>query len=364
MKRAVCVALLAFGMLPLAGCTRINDSRQTLLGIVDATERSARTYTATEVASGHTTVVRTTITDDLSFALSESVDQSPVADEVVLDDRRALRVQDPGVLDRMVRSSASPSSTGPLVDAGASPTPSASPSPSASPAPGATATSPLNSQGAPEALTQGRWVVDARGASGLSALPVPTYALGTDPIFDSLQLLGHLREAINQADSVQLFNPEATGYQANKDPFPAPADGIDRYDALAPALAPHDPATGGAGLPDTRYFRRLAVYVKAGIVVQVRERVSVEATMAEPASHVASRIGDYAIPIPTGASIHDQATAVLAALNQRLGPKAIRERTLDVVFGQGGPAVVIPDGAVAGDLSHVANHGLVLFQQT
>jgi hypothetical protein len=111
----------------------------------------------------------------------------------------------------------------------------------------------------------------------------------------------------------------------------------------------------------------MALYMRDGAVVEIREQISVYKTLVDPRSHLATRIGDYNITLPQG-SVRAQAASVRDMLNltaQRLGQPPVRERTLVVRFenlGQPG-SVELPSGAVNGSLLGAAYFGQTLFER-
>jgi hypothetical protein len=301
--RFVLVALCA--LLAFGACTRIGTQKDAVGAAIYKTETLARGFTYTE-KTRDTTVVNGAIADDYRYRADETVDGKLIGSEVVRDDARAVR-------------------------------------------------------------TTGDWTVDPTGASALWDEAPANYKLGQQPAIDALTVLQYTRAAMSEASDVVLFNPEGQNYRKKLDPFPPPRKGIVRYDVIAPALKPRDNSSSLATsqIPDAKVFRQMAIYTRRGAVVEIRERISVYATLIDPRSHLAARIGDYNIPLPSG-SFHEQAAFLLSALDayaQRLGQPQLRERTLDVTFENlGRPANVdLPANARRGKITDA--FGQILFER-
>jgi hypothetical protein len=134
-------------------------------------------------------------------------------------------------------------------------------------------------------LGSGRWVVDPAGAPPvlLEASEVrPITGTGVDAVFDAENAMEYSRAAVQQARGVARFNEDSLQYRPSEDPFRDLVDadqnaGIVRFDAVPPPLArSREQAGGGFRLPDVRFFRKLAVYVKNGRVIRVRELIDFE----------------------------------------------------------------------------------------
>lgn len=317
----VCV-LVAF-----SACTRIGTQKQTVSTALYRTETLARSFTYTE-QTADTTLVRGTIADDYRYGVDAFVNGRALGSEITHDDARALRTTQPVHYNGQ----------------------------------GAKGAAPIVA-----ALSAGKWVVDPTGANSLWNSMPPNYSVGTQPIFDALSVLKYARAAMSEASDVVLFNPESQTYRPKFDPFPRPASGVIRYDVVAPALKPRDQSSlQSAQIPGSRYFRQMALYVRGRRVVEIREQISVKATLADPRSHLAARVGDYGIVLSQG-SIGEQANYVLNALDttaQRLGQPPLRERTLDVRFENlGRPGnVELPAGATRGSLRGADPFGQILYE--
>lgn len=322
------VILTAASLAALSGCTKIGTGKTILDGALYRTTSVARTFSYAETAGGTQTEVSGAIADDYRYQLAATINQLPAEAEVVDDDARALQVGDSTLLTRLT-------------------------------SPGAPVPSPL---------TAGQWVVDPTGASQLFSAGQSRPVVGTDPVYDALDVIDYVRAAIAQSAGVELFDPEATNYRKQSDPFPKPKDGVLRYDVDPPAVPQVDAITAQGGRPlDTRYFRRMSIYVHDGMVVEIREEISVLNFLEDPRSELASRISEYGFNLPNGPP-SVQATFLanaLDALDTRLGLPAVRERDLDVTFSNLGapPTVTMPAGASTGSLAGIGDYGQILSEQ-
>ncbi|MHB8507254.1 MAG: hypothetical protein ACYDGR_01215 [Candidatus Dormibacteria bacterium] len=363
--RRVLFAVAVLGILGAAGCTKVSVDRDKVTQALDRTESRARDFLYADKAGDATTVVTGSVEDDFRFSLAGTRDGAPLASEVVYDDARALQVNDPALIQAMTRSAASSALPVPggLIP---SPSPAASPSAGASPSPGAAT---AGASVVPPALLAGQWVLDKTGAAALRSVATQEQVTGKDPLHDAITSLEYVRRAVGEAAGVLRFNPESQSYRPKLDPFPRPGQGTLRYDLVPPILTPKQSNEGGLSraLPNTAFFRLMAIYVRDGTVVEVRERINIATRLTDPQSNLEARIGDF-IKVSSGESIEAQATALGAVLNVKLpqgGQPPIRQRDLDLKFTSLGRSqtVALPSGTTDGDLTAVGGQGQVLFER-
>ena len=337
MRRALALLLLLAGA--ATACTPAAKDKDKVLAAIDRTEQLARTFSYTELAGGTRTVVSGAVADDFRYRASVTVDGRPELSEIVADDARALQLQDPAALGSLAKQPAGTATTAPT---------------------------------AGPALPVGQWEVDPRGAASMTLESAPAQA-GPDPVLDSLTFFAYLRQAIAQAADVHLYNPEGENYRPRLDPFPHPAPGVLRYDLTPPDLPARNRIGTGQNIglqntvPGVPFFRLLAVYVRDGLVIDVREQVSVLTRLTDSESNLEARLGDFTNVSPN-ASYRVQAQALLSAINRQLARGAqplIRPRTVDFrLSGIGRPqAVSIPSGATQTNLSSLSGNGVVLYEQ-
>jgi hypothetical protein len=333
--RRILAGLLVVGALAAGGCTKVAQDKDRVLGAIDRTEQLARTFTYTDDAAGHKTVVTGAVRDDFRYRAAATVDGQALVAEVVYDDTRALRV-DAVAGSRIVVPG----------NAGAS-------------------TSPVS-------LPAGVWVQDPAGASSL-LLSVPSTKPGKDPLADALTALEYVRYSIGQAQTVQKFNPESETYRPRLDPFPRPASGTTRYDLVPPDLPARQRVGTGANIgvlnqvPGVPFFRLMAVYVRDGLVQEVREQISITPRLVDSQSNLEARLNDFTNAATPSDPISRQAAALLFSINRTLareGQPVLRPRTMDLRFGDLGkpPDVALPAGATQTDLSGLGAYDLLLYE--
>ena len=360
----VCAAVSA---LVLTGCTKVDQSKTHVLDAIDKTEQLAREFTYTDNSGGHTATVSGVVQDDLRYSVAASIDGKPAASEIVVDDARALQVTDPTLLSNLTSARAGVAAANPAAIAPAA-TPAASPSPSAAALGGVQAPAPPAP--VPEALRLGQWVLDKAGASGLTASSTGGQQVGRNPLLDAITALEYLRASVNAGSDVTKFNPESETYRPKLDPFPHPSSDTVRYDVVPPALPVRSAGAGGqlqTAIPDTPFFRIMAIYVKNGLVVDAREKIDIVTRLEDPQSNLETRLGDF-VNVPADASLQVQAAALQVSLNHqlaRLAKPQLRLRQMELRFtslGHAG-AVALPDGASEASLSGVDAHSQLLYEQ-
>ena len=333
-------------MLLLAGCTKVDQSKAIVLSAIERTEQLARQFTYTDSAGGHTTVVKGDVQDDFRYSLAATVDGRAAASEVVDDDARAMQVTDKSLLPKLASAAASAPVT--VVSGQVTSTPAA----------------------VPAALSSGQWVVDQAGAVGLAATSSLDQPVGTNPLFDALTALEYVKTAVSAGADVTKFNPESETYRPKLDPFPHPSGDTLRYDVVPPILQPKSTGAGGQlqlSLPDNTFFRLMAIYVRDGMVVDVREKIDIVTRLEDVQSNLEARIGDF-VNVPSSATLQQQAGALLYTLNRqlpRIGRPPIRLRDMELDFTSLGSAqpVSLPQNATTGSLAAVDAHGQLLYEQ-
>ncbi len=236
----LCAGLLA---VTATACAEKDENKKALQKIIERTESLANRYLYREEIPGRVVLVRGLVEDDFRFKARLSVDNRDILDEVVSDDTLAVRFLEPSFLEGFIKSD------------------------------------PSSSPNALAGLQTRRWVLDAGGAPPIGSQAIDERILGIDPIVDSLSVLQYVRLAVGQSGKIDKFNNEALDYKPAEDPFPKPKEGsgIIRWDVKPPNL-PRADAQDASGQADVRlakvpHFRKLAVYVKGGRVIQVREEI-------------------------------------------------------------------------------------------
>ncbi|MEY2424636.1 MAG: hypothetical protein QOI61_208, partial [Actinomycetota bacterium] len=109
----------------------------------------------------------------------------------------------------------------------------------------------------------------------------------------------YVQDAISASRGVAKFNTEALDYRPAEDPFPrpAPGSGVVRWDLHPPDMPRADAletGQGNASLARAPVFRKMAVYVKNGKVVQIREQVAAKFDLLEKFHDYIDRLLDKA----------------------------------------------------------------------
>lgn len=341
-RRAVGVLLALAVVATGPACASKNEEKKNLIKLLEKNAhfsgvfRYADETPASEVVPGGSrAAVRGLVEDDFRYKARLSVNEKDVLDEIVADDALAVRFLDPTFIPLFTGTGGTP-----LVRA---------------------------------ALEGKYWVEDSRGAPAIGGAAVSDRLIGLDPIVDALSVIPYVQDAVSQAKDVETFNAERIDYRPDEDPFPRPAkgSGVVRWD-LKPTDLPRadaaDTGNGNASIAQASTFRKMAIYVKDGRVVQIREQVAARFGLQEKLRDYLERYftklgkkeGDKA---KSDFKNVEKDPALLEAylnigLNQirlQAGEEAVRFRTMVIEFGRQGEKVKadLPTGSevVKGDLS-------------
>lgn len=329
-RRSQLAALALLVLVPvLPGCGKSEAADDEVREAIRRTERLALRFDYSDQSGEQAVAVQGVVEDDFRFRTRLALNGSPVLDQVVADDAIALRVLQPEFTAKLV-------APGPgTVDV---------------PAGKAVVKVPVA-----EALATGSWVVDRQGAPSMVATEEAFERVGNDPVFDALTALRYAERAIDDVPFVRRFNPEALDYKPAEDPFPHPPEGsgIRRFDYQRPGL-PRRQTSAGSGneaVPELRHFRRLSVYIKDGLVVEVLEQIDVETRLRELA-----RIYDADL---SGSTPREQAQIAVAAINAlRVGqgkpPMRIRSMSLRLAELGKPQKIDLPPDALQGPIDLLA----------
>jgi hypothetical protein len=339
MRRLVVIGSLLTLFVASMSCGEAIDVREKeVRAAIARTKRLSRSFVYTERTLTDESTVRGIVQDDYRYKAQLSVQGTAAIEEVAVDDALAVRFLDlERAGDLLAGPTRSPASR--AVD------------PAARAAPGGREV---------DALLARRWVVDPYGAPELVVTRAGvTRVIGADPVLDGLTVFAYVERALAEAASVFRFNKESSAYNVDEDPFPVPDEdtGVTRYDTEAPPL-PRPSRSGAAaaqGAPQTSHFRRMAVYVKDGRVLEVREAVAPTRRQLEHLEEF------YEIDVQTE-DVEQAGVAAIDALNRlRLGAgeQQIRMRTMSLELHDLGRAraVALPGEAVTGNLSILSNRG-------
>lgn len=303
------------------------DDDEEVRAAIERTARLSRGLVYTEEHLDTELRVEAVIDDDLRYRARLSIDGRPVYDEVVFDDTVAARILDDAALDvyreptLALPGEASAESDG--AEAG---------------------TDPLDPL---DALQSRRWVVDPVGAPSVVSPGADERRIGDDPIFDALTVLRYIDTVVLRENAIVEFNEFDLEYDPQEDPFPKPSGGSEvvRYDVRPPRLPRASDAAGNQAVPGPQHFRKMAVYVRDGVVIRVLETFD-----------VASRLDEmeeiYDIEFEADQSTDERVRIAIEAVNavrrgQGTRPIRIRSMSLDLVdLGQDHTVGLPTDGVV------------------
>jgi hypothetical protein len=357
----VCLA----ATLGLSGCSsEAKTTEKTLRAALRATEHLSHRFVYKETFVSEDgkrdTEVRGLVEDDLRYKARLSVGGVAVLDEAVSDDALAVRLIQPAALGDFLRRPTEKGKGG----SGVGSDEAGSPGPLSGCPAKASCTGYTARDDAPDpaaALRSRRWVLDKAGAPAVfSANPAEERGLGEDPVLDALDIFAHVNRAIDEADYIAEFNEESIEpvYRKDEDPFDKPKKGskVIRYDFAAPKLPKaSDRAGGNQVTPDARHFRKMAVYVKNGRVLQVSEVIDVAARLDDLAEV-------YETKFPKDRKPEEVAAVAIDALNSirvGQGQDPIRLRTMSYNLKDLGDAVKVdmPTEVVETSLAILQNRG-------
>lgn len=314
----------------LVACGKSERPDRELRAALARTARLPHRYVYDDTSGDRKTVVQGLVEDDFRYKAEVVVDGAVALDEVTSDDAVADRLIDASKISVFQAQGAV-----------------------ATPAGRSTGLTPGQSL---EALRAGQWVRDPTGAPSLTVGRDSKRKMGDDPIVDSLTVWQYVDLAITGAFRVVKFNKESIEYKAKEDPFPPPekGSGVTRYDLLAPFL-PRQSGAANQAVPDISNFRKLSVYVKDGLVIQVLETID-----------VISRLNDikrnYGVKFPASNTDQENADFAIRAINEvRVGQGNSPIRPRDMSFAvrdTGKPtSVALPTEGVTGDLAALTGRG-------
>ena len=260
--RSVALAVSVL-LVPLAGCGERENLKDEVLAAIAATREGSYRLQYEETRPNITedgpdgeqkVAVAGLVEDDFRFKARVDFNGQDGFDEVVADDTLAMRFIDPSRVNPLVNKEKVAEENKPTE----------------------LKVSSL------EVLQSRRWVVDSSGAPAVSAVAAGEGGLGKDPVLDAITVLAYVERALVTAVAVERFDVEdiTPVYSSSEDTFPKPerGSGVTRYDLRRPKLPPPSQqanAADGTGRPQTQHFRRMAIYVKDGKVVQVREATDI-----------------------------------------------------------------------------------------
>ena len=294
------------------------------------TKRLARSFVYSDASAIRQVTVRGIVNDDYRYKVQMLVGGKAAEEEVAVDDALAARILDIEQTQQVL----------------------------ALGAPGAATSQPGGRE--LEALAARRWVLDPYGAPEIVvARKGAERMVGADPVLDGLTALSYVSRAIEEADTVARYNTESIEYRAEEDVFPAPEEGsgVQRFDTVAPPLPRPSRSGAGAaqGAPQASHFRRMAIYVKDGAVVDVREVIA-------PTRRQLEHLEEFYEIHPRSPDLRQAGEDAIAALNRLragAGEQQIRTRTMSLELFDLGRThdIALPSGAIPGNLDVLSGRG-------
>jgi hypothetical protein len=355
-RRAIAV-LVAVATLVSGACSKRDDDAKRVVGFIDATSVEAHRFSYEVDSFGSSEIsVQGIVQDDFARKLQLSFDGRPAIEQVIQDDGVAIRFLQPDIVDAYVDREVTDVDVSTDVE-------------------GATVLDALKAQ---------RWVLDPTGAPSAvvelrDELGSTGQAQAKDPLFDARTALAYVRRVAQRTPFVR-YDPESISptYRADEDPFPKPekGSGVTRYDAVLGDLPSPSQATSGTtpDFPAAEDFRKMAVYVKAGKVIAVREFVGTSPRQRKDFERYLTALLEATAPKDVVKAFKGQLDArrskpaeldafMLQGLNSFIGAagrEPIRFRTMSMTVQPAGATVeevALPTEVITGNLAVIRNIG-------
>lgn len=311
---AVLVVVLAGG---LTACgERDRGVVEDLEAALARTERQSRSFLYSEDLGRRNVAVRGAVEDDFRFDAAVQENNQRLLEQVVRDDAVAVRLFEPDAIGSFAAdlSSAPPDTV--------------------------------------EALKSQKWVVDPVAAPNLLIARNEQVVTGDDPVYDALTVFSYVRQVIRQQD-VRKFDENSLDYRPKEDPFPKPKESsdVDRYDFVPGRLPRSTDVAAGANqaVPAMQHFRKMAVYVRKGVVIRVLEDIDVVGRLDDLRRNYDLDIDDADADLAVSVAIDG-----INKVRQGQGLDLIRVRTMSYSLSEigGDVEVALPqEDVVGGDLS-------------
>lgn len=357
----VCTCLLLTG---LSGCKKDDTTQRLVLAALSKAMASPHTFIHTDQDLQHRTTVSGEVADSLRYRLLLNVDGKGIWQQVVRDDAVADLFLDPSKVSAYAGAGSSASinvvadyqqllASLPPVARAQIPQPQLNKLPK---------TQNLQPSLALLALQQKKWVVDPVGAPVLPSVGSASEALATTPFLRPLLMIAAVRQEVDRLDPKGLKkwskDDLSPAFKPKDDPFPKPEDGVDRYDIYQAPL-PQLTATSKQSRPEPPEddaLRKLAIYIKDGKVIAIRENFDVLDRLEDLA-----RL--YQIPLQlktgTGTQMEQRIGQLIVELVQqeRPVPYRVHEEELLLFYPDTAPVIELPKPHVTADLSLFPGQG-------
>jgi len=347
------VALLAAVLATsLTACAKERTGEKDVSAALEATHTQPNRFLYTVSGPDASYQVQGLVEDDFRYKARLLEGSQPVFDEVVNDDAIAVRFAQPSQLGSFIDDTQRRS---------------------------ADLHTDLAGINVVDVLEAKRWVLDPEGAPSVTDAARSTVNVDKDPVFDALGAFSYVERAMAEAQEVHRWDPDDLNpaYRASEDVFPRPSksSGVVRYDLRRPSLPAAGNVSGSAAdsTPQTKHFRKMAIYVKDGRILRVMERVEVTGKAADDfvgylkrylkAAGASKEIEAAFDRQLRGLNDRERSDFLLTSLNLGLkaagqAPIAIRTMTLDI-SDVGSPVIKasLPTDTIEGSLAILLNRG-------
>ena len=340
----------------LTSCKKDDLIQRSVLDAIQSTIASPRTFVFVDQDLTHRTTVSGQVADSLRYRLLLNVDGRPIWQQIVKDDAVANLF-----VDRSQVATYTGAGSSPAVDVVSDYALMRAFLPRGVPAPplgGLPHTQTLSPSLALLSLQAGLWVIDPRGAPILPTVGTSGDKIATTPFLRPLLMLAAVYDEVHaiDPDSIKKWSPDdlSPTFKLADDPFPKPEAGVSRYDVKEAPL-PQITATSKGSRPDPPgddALRKLAIYLKDGKVVAIRENFDILDRLQDMA-----RL--YQIPLQlntaTGTVNEQRIGQLMVELIQagRPVPYRVHEEQLLVSYPPTAPTIDLPKPAVTADLAGV-----------
>jgi hypothetical protein len=353
-KRRVRLATLLVAVLAtsLTACAKEKTGDKEVKAAIAATHVQPLRFVYSVSSPEAAYQVQGLVEDDFRYKARLVRDSQTVLDEVVNDDAIAVRFAQPSLLGAFVDDTQRASADLDTDLAGVS---------------------------VVDVLRAKRWVLDSKGAPVLTDASRSVNNVNRDPVFDALGVFSYVERAMTEAFEVHRWDPDDLNpaYRASEDVFPQPkkGSGVTRFDLRRPFLPAIGVASGTASdsFPQTKHFRKMAIYVKDGRIIRVMERVELTGKAGDDfigyLKRFAKQAGATDEEIEKGLEElkdlddRQRSDLLLTALNQVLdatgqNPIAVRTMTLDLRdIGARDIKAELPTDTIEGSLAILLNRG-------
>lgn len=329
MRRRPCLAALGLVALAaplLSGCQSSNSVADQVQADLTRTMAASKQFVWTEKGLDFTDTVSGQYEDAYRYHLLYVSDGTPAWEEVVKDDAVADRILSPAQLLRYWQRQRAD------IDF-----------------PTASVTT--------DALSARRWVVDNTGAPAVPTVGQESTEYKDDPFDPALLFLQDVYDDITNAPSPSVREYRSDDvtpvYKPTDDPFPAPAkgSGITRYDVYQSPLPVAQSSSPNAlpGPPSLSNFVKIAIYVKHGMVVEIR-------LDTDPIDHLQTLVDNYRLSLPKHLSLEGEEAFAQAAIQKLEGvtasnPYDVEQTTMIIQSLPASTTVSLPTGSITGKLS-------------